>query len=97
MLCLRFPLFDPMLIFSLAEAIVACLDRESVRKLVRLDPADLDGKRFDELALKKQHGTLTTDEQTELDIDTAALFFLEDLKKKGRAVLRRPRGSERST
>jgi hypothetical protein len=76
---------------KLAESVIACLDRESARRLVRLTIPDDVARRLAELARKDQLRQLTVEEAHEYEFDLVALHFVEALKQKGRAALRRPK------
>lgn len=86
-----------MLFFSIIQAIGACLDRESARKLVRLNYDDAVQERLRELKTKHRLGELTEDERSEIALTECMHGFLEELKKESRRILRQKVGADRTT
>lgn len=81
------------MILDLAESLVACLGRESARKLVKFQPDARVLKRWHELTLKEQQGRLSPEEQMEYLVFLHAQNFLAALQRKARSLLRRPKAS----
>lgn len=78
------------ILFSAVEAVIACLDRESVKKLVRIQSGQLRDDDYRGM-VAEDGGPVVRDPQAEQAINAAVLSFLEALKKEGRRVLRQHR------
>ncbi len=85
------------MLLSIIDALAECLDRESVRRVVklRLDAGVL--KRLAELSQKENLRTLAQEEHAELALLAAWQELIVALQQKGRAMLRRPTGSKPSS
>jgi len=76
--------------FELLDALASCLDRDSARRINKVQFDELIHERYAELREKERLGTLSRDEEIEFTVDVVSLNFLALLQRKYRAILRKP-------
>jgi hypothetical protein len=72
------------------------LTPEAARAILAIDFPDTDKRRIDDLAAKARRGTLTTDEQDEIDSYGRIGSFISMMKSKARVALRHKRNGSAS-
>ena len=73
---------------ELVEAVAACLDQDSARRLTRLQLDVVTWKRLRDLRESERRGTQTIHEATEMAQLIVASNFVAQLQRKSRAFLR---------
>ena len=75
---------------QLIDAVASCLDRDSARRINKIDIDAVIAKRLAELHEKEQRETLTHDECAEMAFIAISQGFVAHLQQKSRAILRSP-------
>ena len=77
------------MLFTILDAVADCLDRESARKLVKLNFEKQILDRRVQLNAKGRKVSLTEEEQAQLILLSVFDYFLAHLQRRARAILRR--------